>query len=666
MAHSDAEAARYRLSPTVSQPATVRSVLRRAKNLIKFRLERFMLRGAGSRLLVIAALIGLLSLTCGYLVYGVAGGFDDGSDAVWWAFLRLTDPGYLGDDIGTFRRVVSTFLTVAGYVVFLGALVAIMTQWLNQTIRRLESGLTPIAQNDHVLIVGWTTRTVTILRELLESEGRVRRFLLRFGKRRKLHVVVLDEEVGPELAQEIRERLGATYRPNTITLRSGSSLRIQHLQRVDFAHAAAIVVAGDDVLDPGAADTATIKTLLSMSTHGQILTGEDDLPIVVAEVFDARKLHVARGAYDGRIEVLASERAISRLIVQMMRIPGVYDVYEDLITGGEGNAIYVREAGALAGRTFGSIAAAYACAIPIGIARAQGKSFRPILVPDRDTQLLADDRIVFVADDYDSTVPDERAPPLAAPSESEPEAPSEERVRRRILIVGWSHKALPMLQELERYVGEDSEVDVFSASPIAEREALLSAYAQLERVKVRMLQGDRTMPSEVRELAPQAYDHIVLLGSDSSETKEESDARTVVTYLLLREVLESHAGARPRIYVELFDRSNEVLFEDQPVDVFVSPRIVGRMLAQIALRQELRAVFDQLLGSRGPDLACRRPAFYGARTGEPTFRELQAAAISHGDILLGVKNAAGFHLNPEHDSTWPVDDTQLLVLARDR
>jgi hypothetical protein len=181
-----------------------------------------------------------------------------------------------------------------------------------------------------------------------------------------------------------------------------------------------------------------------------------------------------------------------------------------------------------------------------------------------------------------------------------------------------------------------------------------------------MLKGDRTMPSDVRELGPHAYDHIVLLGSDLSETKEESDARTVVTYLLLREVLESHEGPRPRIYVELFDRSNEVLFEDQPVDVFVSPRVVGRMLAQIALRQELRAVFDQLLGSRGPDLACRAPSHYGVRSGEPTFRELEAAVMSQGDILLGVKDPATFHLNPARDSTWPIDaTTHLLVLARE-
>ena len=38
------------------------------------------------------------------------------AEELWWSFLRLTDPGYLGDDEGTSRRIISTLLTVAGYV----------------------------------------------------------------------------------------------------------------------------------------------------------------------------------------------------------------------------------------------------------------------------------------------------------------------------------------------------------------------------------------------------------------------------------------------------------------------------------------------------------------------------------------------------------------------
>ena len=61
------------------------------------------------------------------------------------------------------RRTVSTVVTVLGYVLFLGLLIAILTQWLNETIAKLEAGVTPIALSDHVVILGWTHRVPTIV-----------------------------------------------------------------------------------------------------------------------------------------------------------------------------------------------------------------------------------------------------------------------------------------------------------------------------------------------------------------------------------------------------------------------------------------------------------------------------------------------------------------------
>ena len=120
------------------------------------------MRGASHRLLLIAAALGLISVFGGAAVLRAGTGFEDFGEAVWWAFLRLSDPGYLGDDVGALNRTVSTVITVAGYVVFLGALVAVMTQWLEERMERLESGLTPVARDDHVLVLGWTHRTETV------------------------------------------------------------------------------------------------------------------------------------------------------------------------------------------------------------------------------------------------------------------------------------------------------------------------------------------------------------------------------------------------------------------------------------------------------------------------------------------------------------------------
>ena len=164
----------------------------RLKNRLKFRLERWLQRGALFQLVVIAALIVAVAVTGGLVAWAFSGAFAHPAEAIWWAFLRLTDPGYLGDDAGLLLRTVSTIVTVLGYVLFMGSLIAIMTQWLNGTLRTLERGLTPIALRDHLLILGWTNRTAAIVAELLLSEERVRRLLRR--EMRDLRVAVLVEE----------------------------------------------------------------------------------------------------------------------------------------------------------------------------------------------------------------------------------------------------------------------------------------------------------------------------------------------------------------------------------------------------------------------------------------------------------------------------------------
>ena len=70
----------------------------RLKNLALFRLEQTVIRGAAARLAIIVTLVLLVSIIGGLLARALAPGFESAGDAIWWAFLRLTDPGYLGDD----------------------------------------------------------------------------------------------------------------------------------------------------------------------------------------------------------------------------------------------------------------------------------------------------------------------------------------------------------------------------------------------------------------------------------------------------------------------------------------------------------------------------------------------------------------------------------------
>lgn len=413
----------------------------RIKNRLKFQVERLVLRGAHYRLLVIAAAIGLVAVSAGLLVYLYAGVFAGPGEAIWWAFLRMADPGYLGDDQGVLLRVVSTVLTVVGFVLFVGALIAILTQWMNQSIRALESGFTPVALRNHVVILGWTNRTAAVVRELVLAEGRLKRFLRIHGAR-GLRIAILAEEVGAALRQELRDRLGALWKERQTVLRSGSPMRVEHLRRVDFANAAAVLIPATDFRHGGVtADTRVIKTLLSMGS--QPVARERDLPLVVAEIFDARKIPIARDAYGGPIELLASDSIISRLIAQTVRHRGLSHVYGELLTYGRGNQIYVREHPALAGSTLAELAPLFPAAIVLGVARPSGASFSSMLNPPQGFRVEPGDRLALLARRYRDTDPASAGraeilpvePVLVEPVLVEPEGPLSQR---RVLLMGWT------------------------------------------------------------------------------------------------------------------------------------------------------------------------------------------------------------------------------------
>lgn len=638
---------------------------RRIANRLKFQLERLILRGAHYRLLVIAAVMGLVALVAGLLAHAYTDVFAGRGEAIWWAFLRLTDPGYLGDDQGTVLRVLSTFLTVVGFVLFVGALLAILVQWLNQTIESLERGYTPVALRNHVVILGWTNRTAAIVRELLLSEGRVKRFLRRHGAR-GLRIAILADQVHTSLIQELRERLGPLWKDGKTILRSGSPLRLEHLRRVDFTRAAAILLpAGDFQRGSTAADTRVIKTLLSMSNH-PAARGEEELPLVVAEVQDARKVHVARRAYRGRIELLASDSIISRLIAQNVRHQGLSHVFSEILTHGRGNELYIRECPQFAGAPLHTLAPAFPRAVLLGAARPHGTSFSPFLNPPAGFVVEPGDRLVLLARGYRETEPAAGAAP-AHGERGECVGAEEAGEERRVLLLGWSHRVPALLREFDSYRGERFRVDVFSALPVAERERLVDRYdARPSRIALSQVEGDYTSPADLRRAEPWAYDNVVLLGSDWLESGEESDARTILGYLLLRDLVPEEGG--PEVLVELLDPENLSLFRRRPGEVLISPLVLSHMLAQVALRPELRAVFDELFGPGGAEISFAPAARYGAVGEELRFPDLERRAALRGETALGVRLAptegdrGGLRLNPPRDQRWTLTERDELVV----
>ena len=284
-------------------------------------------------------------------------------------------------------------------------------------------------------------------------------------------MVILAEEAGVELVQELRERLGALWNPRQVTFRSGTPLRIEHLRRVDYTHAAAILIPGADFAAGGteAVDARTIKTLLSMSHHSR-MEEIDELPLLVAEIFGERKIPVARRSYQGRLEILASDALVSRLIAQNVRHQGLFHLFDELLVKEEGNALYVRDCPQFEGRAFGELIGAFPGAVLLGVARPHGQSFSPLLNPPEDSVLEPGDRLVLLSRDYAESTPvaDFDSRPLRRRQAANSELTTGHD--RRVLILGWNHKVPAVLRECANYTSESFAITTLSLFPVALRE----------------------------------------------------------------------------------------------------------------------------------------------------------------------------------------------------
>jgi hypothetical protein len=612
----------------------------RVVDRVKFIVERQLVKGAGFQLLVVGIFIGLISLIGGLLVVPQGGDFDDPGSAVWWAFLRLTDPGYLGDDVGTWQRFVSTLLTISGYVVFMGTLVAILTRWLIAKMADLERGLTPVTLKKHVVVLGWTSQTLPLLSELLSSSGRMRRFLEKHDTQ-KLNLVVLSEEASAEQVHELRNEPGIGRRARQIILRSGSAIQPDALHRVACLDAAAVIVPSA-VYEAGSlitSDVETVKALLSIAAQARQY--QAPLPFVVAEIQDIRKLPVVERAYPGPIEVVAGNATISRLMVQNVLHPGLSEVYNELLTAGEGNEIYVRGGESIAGLSLGELASERPGVIILGLLRHREQGWDIRLAAPSATRIEAEDRVVMMARDYSETNVSPKAPvlPTISRGEAKRSVRAVELEGRRILLLGWNRRVPSLMAEFSSYGPGQPVLDIVSVVPVSEREHALNRYAAGKLLEgYSHIEADYMVEDELRRINPASYDTIILLSSDRLASGEEADARTMVGYLQLEDIL-AKAPRRPQLIMELSDPDNRHLLYGHQSEMLISPMILSHILAQVALRRELRMVLDELFTVGGAEIRFQEPGDYPLPA-SADFHVLEKILAAEGEVALGVFRAA--------------------------
>ena len=209
----------------------------------------------------------------------------------------------------------------------------------------------------------------------------------------------------------------------------------------------------------------TIKTLLLISNYGS-LEVHGEFSFLVAKIFDARKIPVAEKAYEGKIEILASDSVISLLIAQNVRHRWLSYIYSELLTHGEeSNEIYIRACPECEGIALQDLTDAFPKAILLGVMRCDDRGVCPLLNPPVGFVVSNKDRLVLIARSYKDSqaLPDytprtgKRVPHLGA---------VEIKTKRRVLLMGWNDKVPALIHEFDNYENENFDIDILSTSQL--------------------------------------------------------------------------------------------------------------------------------------------------------------------------------------------------------
>lgn len=574
-------------------------------------------------------------------------------EGTWQSLMRSMDAGTVAGDAaedngdGWAYRIWGLAVTFGG-IFILSSLIGILTSGLEGKLEELRKGKSFVCEENHTLILGWSSRIFRIVGELaIANENAV-----------KARVVILADKDKIEMEDEIRAKAIVTGRTKVIC-RSGSPIDLDDLEIVNpHATRTIIILSPEEYSDP---DSQVIKMILAITNNPR---RRPEPYHIVAELRDPKNIAVAKMIGGDEVEIILPSELISRITVQTSRQTGLSVVYKELLDFG-GDEIYFKNEPAVVGKTYAEALQLFEDSAMIGICR--GDVTR--LNPPMDTKIAAGDLIVSIAADDDrirlNSKPEIDAAVITA---APPSVPAPERN----LILGWSHKGEVIVEEMDKYVAPGSQLTV--VSELSETEDFLRDIApRLTNLTIASRSGDTANRQFLDSLELTGYQHIILLCYSDTMEIQDADSKTLMTLLHLRDI-ESKTGEAYSVVSEMLDVKNRVLAEVAKADDFiVSDELAGLLLTQVAENKALARVFEDLFDAEGSEIYLKSAADY-VEPGKPVnFHTIVEAARQRDETAIGYRllaeannaeKAYGVRVNPAKSAKVTfADGDKVIVLA---
>jgi len=490
---------------------------------------------------------------------------------------------------------------IVGMVVFTGAIIGYMTDFISGFIEDADSGSRRLRISGHIIILNWNTRAPEIVNELLYK-----------GTREKVVVLAGDDREG--ILSDIDERLADTLEDEpglrnrlTVIVREGDTSSAKQLGDISIKRAKSVIIlsGGNANMPGGKGDSRTIKTLIQaahMLSEGDAAQGqriivevEDDWTL---ELVDTIIEHKKRKGSCNVVPV-AANRILGQIFAQFALMPELNIVYSVLFSNNKGTAFFTQAAGSpsLTEAQFVSgYLGSHQKAVPLTVMRCgDGKPYC-YYMSDSERHIH-------------SAGPAPRGPLQVSLN------PDFQLGDKHVLLLGHNSKSAAIMEGFEAFREEwkkdGSEVLDIAVIDDEVNLAQQGYYRQYPFVKQAIAADifDRELIcGAIGAFIGREGDRCIMILSDDTVPDEEIDADALAYLILVQDILYRRAADTPGfdlsgidLVVELLDPQNYDIANNYSTNnIVISNRYISKIIMQIGEKEALFDFYEEILAYDEP------------------------------------------------------------------